>query len=375
MKNQITIQSSKLKELLTFSTKVASSNNTIPILENVLFTVKGNDVTITASDLTNTIQITTKEIIQSSNDFSFLIEPKKTIDTVALLAEQPITITYNTEKDCVILKTTNEGSYKVASENPKDFITTPENNTSNTIEVNDFKLFAKSLKKAKAFQSENFNFISVQANESDLTIKSTNSYMIFSYENQHLTEATEEPFEFAISPKLCDVLDSIDFGDTVYIEVGNMITITSSDSNRKVISRKPEGVFPKAYFSKDDYISIEIPKNSLSHASKVGSSFSDIENPKMYVSINDENFSVTAEKTQKQVKADVFYTLSVPSTHNEPINFAINSKFLNMAVSQMQEENIELLINPIDKNEKELCVKPIYLIDSNTQYLIMPIGQ
>ena len=93
---KLTISSSDLSEHIQLISKVASSKSSYTILDCLLFEVKGETLTITASDSENTIK-TTLSVISCDSDGMFAINAKSIQDSIKEIPEQPVTFDINTE--------------------------------------------------------------------------------------------------------------------------------------------------------------------------------------------------------------------------------------------------------------------------------------
>ena len=85
-----------LQQQLTAVSKVINSKNALSILDNFLFTVKGNELTITGSDQENTISAKV-EISESDSDGSIAILAKRMLDIFKEVSNQPVTFYINEE--------------------------------------------------------------------------------------------------------------------------------------------------------------------------------------------------------------------------------------------------------------------------------------
>lgn len=85
------ISSSSLLSLLSSAGKVVSSKNTLPILDYFLLSVKGNDLTVTASDLETTMVATTA-VDRVEQEGSVAAPVKLMLDSLKEFSEQPLTI-------------------------------------------------------------------------------------------------------------------------------------------------------------------------------------------------------------------------------------------------------------------------------------------
>ena len=94
----------------------------VPILENFLFELKDDKLTITASDLQTTM--ITSLPIAAGSDISIAIPAKILLDTLKSLPEQPLTFEIDTDTFVVEIHSEN-GRYKLAGENATDFPRVP----------------------------------------------------------------------------------------------------------------------------------------------------------------------------------------------------------------------------------------------------------
>jgi DNA polymerase-3 subunit beta len=90
---KFSVSSSDLQKKLTLAGGAISSNPVLPILEDFLFTVRGNQLTIAATDLETSV-ITTIEV-NADGDGSVAVPAKILIDTLKALPQQPVTFVIN----------------------------------------------------------------------------------------------------------------------------------------------------------------------------------------------------------------------------------------------------------------------------------------
>ena len=117
------VSSSVLLKQLSAVNGVIANNPIVPILENFLFQIDQNQLTVTASDL-QTVMITTLAI-ESTDTGAIAVPARLLLDTLRGLPDQPITFkidgdTFGTE---II---TENGRYKLSGENPIDFPKVPQ---------------------------------------------------------------------------------------------------------------------------------------------------------------------------------------------------------------------------------------------------------
>ena len=104
------VSSSSLYKELQILSGVINSTNTIPILDNFLFEVDNNKLTISSSDLESTM---TSEIdIESTSNDKIAISAKLLTDILKTFSEQPLTF-IKTENNTIEISASN-GKYSLA---------------------------------------------------------------------------------------------------------------------------------------------------------------------------------------------------------------------------------------------------------------------
>ncbi len=129
---KFTVSSTDMLKKLSISNGVIGSNNVLPILEDFLFSISNNLLTITSSNLETTI-ITDLEV-NSESDGRVAVPAKILMDTLKALPEQPITFDIDDET-YVIQITSAFGKYKLAGDNSEDYPELPSEEGVNSFSI------------------------------------------------------------------------------------------------------------------------------------------------------------------------------------------------------------------------------------------------
>lgn len=113
------VSSTELFSHLQSVSRVISSKNTLPILDNFLFSLSGSELEITASDLETTL-ITKITLENASEDGKIAIPAKLLGDTLKEFPEQPLTFEINSENMSVVISSEN-GKFTVVGQNGDEF--------------------------------------------------------------------------------------------------------------------------------------------------------------------------------------------------------------------------------------------------------------
>jgi DNA polymerase III subunit beta len=111
------VSSSQLLKQLQHIAGVINANTVLPILEDFLFEVEKNKLTVVATDLETVMRVQLD--IEAKDSGKVCIPAKILMDSLKNIADQPLT--FNIEKNFGIEITSDNGKYKVMGENPDNF--------------------------------------------------------------------------------------------------------------------------------------------------------------------------------------------------------------------------------------------------------------
>lgn len=126
------VSSSELLKKLQVASGAISSNPVIPILEDFLFDLQGNELTISATNLEVTI-ISSIEV-SGGKGGKVAVPAKILLETLKALPEQPVKFEIDDATNAIKLKSAY-GVYKLAGDNADDFPETPLEDNVNVIEL------------------------------------------------------------------------------------------------------------------------------------------------------------------------------------------------------------------------------------------------
>jgi DNA polymerase-3 subunit beta len=117
------VSSTDLLGHLQSISRVISSKNTLPILDNFLFNISGNDLEITASDLESTL-ITRMRLDNITGSGTIAMPARILLDTLKEFSEQPLTFDINPDTLAVVINSEN-GRFSIVGQNGIDFPVLP----------------------------------------------------------------------------------------------------------------------------------------------------------------------------------------------------------------------------------------------------------
>ena len=111
------VSSTYLQKQLQLLGGVINNSNTLPILDNFLFELQNNTLTVSASDLESTMSTTLE--VESESTGQIAVPAKLLLDTLKTFAEQPLTFVVESNNKIEI--SSNHGKYALAYANAEEF--------------------------------------------------------------------------------------------------------------------------------------------------------------------------------------------------------------------------------------------------------------
>ncbi|MGB8490535.1 MAG: DNA polymerase III subunit beta [Bacteroidales bacterium] len=251
------VSSTELLGHLQAISRVISSKNTLPILDNFLFSLTGNDLEITASDLESTL-ITRMKLENASGDGTVALPARILLETLKEFSMQPLAFDIN--PDTLALEITSEnGKFNVVGQNGIDFPALPaiKKDRKFSFTINAGILLAGIGKTLFATADDELRPVMggvfVEASTDKLTFVASDAHKLVRY--QRSDAKSDDNASFILPKKPASLLKNIlprEEG-TVTVEFDDKNAFFNL-SNYKVVCRLVEGNYP-------NYNSV-IPKNN-----------------------------------------------------------------------------------------------------------------
>jgi len=251
------VSSSELLGHLQAISRVISSKNTLPILDNFLFNLTKNDLEITASDLESTL-ITRMKLENTEGVGTIALPARILLDTLKEFSAQPLTFDINMETMALVISSEN-GKFNVVGHNGIDFPALPSIKADKkfSFEINADVMLAGITRTLFATADDELRpvmgGIFVEASTDKITFVASDAHKLVKY--QRTDAHADSNASFILPKKPASLLKNI-----LPREVGP-VTVEFDDKNAffilsdyKVVCRLVEGNYP-------NYNSV-IPKNN-----------------------------------------------------------------------------------------------------------------
>ena len=361
--------STLLKELQKLN-GVISTSNTLPILDNFLFEIEDGKIKIIASDLETTMisEITT----ESSSNGQITIPSKILIDTLKTFSNQPLTFLVDEETKGIEISSEN-GNYKLAGQDAKEFPKVPELSSSSSFLISSSvllnainkTLFASGNDELRPVMSGVF----CELSEENITFVATDAHKLVKHTRSKITSNSNSSFILPKKP-LSLLKNNIDSDSDLNVDF-NETNVKFSLDNITLICRLIDGKYPNydAVIPKDNPNKLVINKDELLNSIKRVSIYASKTTHQIRLKIAGSQLQITSEDLDFANKAEERLTCSY---EGEDIEIGFNSRFVidmlnNIGADQicleMSAPNRAGIILPLDGQEE----------NEDTLMLVMPV--
>jgi len=368
------ISSSLLLKNLQAILGVINSNNTLPILDDFLFELKGDALTITSSDLETTMSVTIKTD-KAEEEGSIAIPAKILVDTLKTFADIPVSFYINASTSLIEISA-GEGKYKLAGHESDEYPRTPSLEETTAI-VFDSSIMANAINKT-LFATGNdelrlvLSGVFCELSPDDITFVATDAHKLVRYKR---TDARSNESTSFILPKkplnlLKNILSGQDFPVTIEYNKTNAFF---SFNNIHLICRLIDGKYPnyEAVIPKENPNIMTIERHSLLTAIRRVSIFANQSTHQVRFKVSGKELVLSAEDIDFSNEAKERLTCSF---EGEDLEIGFNSKFLLEMLGNIDSDEIRLemsapnragILTPVNNDNKSedilMLVMPVML--------------
>lgn len=358
-----------LKQLQAIS-GASSTSTVLPILENFLFEIKDNLLTISATDLQTSM--VTSLPIEAKEEGRVAMPSKILIDTLKTLPDQPVAFSVDTSSLAIEISA-GDGKYKLSGENADDFPKIPVVDNASTVEISSSILFEAINKSIFAVSTDELRpamaGVYVQLDEKSTTFVATDAHRLVRYRRTDI--GAEKSASIILPKKALNLLKSsmpnddskvvMEYNNTnAFFQFGNINLIC-----RLVDERYPdyEAVIPqinpnKLTVDRAQFLNtlrrVVIFANKTTHQVRLKISGSEL-----HISAEDLDFSNEAhERLSCQFEG-------------EDMEIGFNAKFLVEMLSNLSCE--EVVLEMSSPNRAGLLLPAVKQDDEDVLMLVMPV--
>lgn len=334
------VSSSYLLKQLQVLGSVINSNNTLPILDNFLFELNNNALTVSASDLETTMSATLE--IDSDSVGSVAVPAKLLLETLKTFPEQPLTFTV--EDNNTIEISSNSGKYALAYASGDEF---PKAVTLEdpSVTVVPAEVLATAISKT-IFAAGNDDLRPVmsgvffQFSPEGLTFVATDAHKLVKY--QRTDVQASQVADFIMPKKPLNILKGILATSDAEVKIEyNDSNATFSFDNYVLTCRLIDGKYPnyEAVIPKENPNKLLISRGQFQSSVRRVAIFSNKTTHQIRLKIAGAELNISAEDIDYSNKAEERLTCDY---QGDDMQIGFNSRFLTEMLSNLQSDEIML---------------------------------
>lgn len=337
---KFSVSSNDLLKRLQVAGGAISSNPVLPILEDFLFKIENNKLSITATDLETSI-ITSIEVM-ADKDGAVAVPAKILLETLKALPQQPITFTVNDDNFGIEI-TSAYGKYKLAGENGEDFPTVPEADAVDTVTVPSRSLLQGINNTLFATSSDELRpamtGVYFQVDFNKVTLVATDAHKLVKYAFSDVN--SEVSTTFIVPKKALNLLKSaLPDGAEVKLSFDKANAFFSfNDTN--MVCRLIDARYPdyNAVIPVDNPNVLSVSRTDFQNSLKRIAIYANKTTNQVILSISDGSLTVSAQDLDFSNEATEQLTCSYDGA---PLNIGFNARFLVEMLGILDSEEVKI---------------------------------
>ena len=368
---KFSVSSSDLLKQLQMAGGAIASNPVLPILEDFLFTIEGNQLNIAATDLETSIK--TQIEVNADGNGTVAVPAKILLDTLKELPAQPITFNVN-EENFGIEITSSYGKYRLAGENGQDFPKVPEAAEVDAISIPS-ATFSQAISKT-LFATSNDELrpsmtgVYFQVDFNKLTFVATDAHKLVKYAFTNITSQVST--SFIVPKKALNLLKgALPAGEEVQLSF-NKANAFFAFGNVNLVCRLIDARYPdyNAVIPVDNPNLLTLERVDFLNSLKRIAIYANKTTNQVILNVEKDNLTVSAQDLDFSNEATEKLTCTYTG---DPLTIGFNAKFLIEMLNVLESDEIKLelssptragILLPVDEVEGEeilMLVMPVML--------------
>ena len=365
------VSSSVLLKQLQQISGVINTNTVLPILEDFLFEIEKNKLTVVATDLETVMKVQLD--IEAKDSGKVCIPAKILLDSLKNIPEQPLT--FNIDKNFGVELTSDNGKYKVMGENPDNFPKEPAADDANSFKISSSALVTAINKTLFAVSNDDLRpamtGVFFELDKKGLTFIATDAHRLVRYKRTDVSCPKTD--SFIVPKKPLNLLKTAlpDNDDELTISYnGNHLFVKHAGT--ELVCRLIDARFPdyKVVIPTDNPYRLTVNKTGFQNALRRVSIFSNKSTNQVALSITGNELQLAAQDVDFSFEGNERMACQYTG---EDLQIAFNAKFLieMLGAAVTDDINIELststkagIIKPTEQDENEdllMLVMPLML--------------
>jgi DNA polymerase-3 subunit beta len=365
------VSSSALLKQLQHISGVINANTVLPILEDFLFEVEKNKLSVVATDLETVMRI--QMDIEAKDSGKVCIPAKILLDSLKNIPDQPLT--FNIDKNFGIELTSDNGKYKVMGENPDNFPKEPSADDTTSFKATSSALITAINKTLFAVSNDDLRpamtGVFFELDKKGMQCVATDAHRLVKYKRTDVSCPKSDNFIVPKKPLtlLKSALPANDDEISISYNSNHFFVKhgTTQMSCRLIDARFPDY---KVVIPSDNPYKLVVNKNDFQGALRRVAIFSNKSTNQVVLSIAGSELELTAQDIDFSFEGDERMKCRYDG---EDLAIAFNAKFLIEMLSAADSDDIKIelstptkagIIKPTEQEEDEelmMLVMPLML--------------
>ncbi len=365
------VSASALLKQLQQINGVINANTVLPILEDFLFEIEKNRLTVVATDLETVMKIHMD--IEAKDSGKVCIPAKILMDSLKNLPEQPLT--FNIDKNFGIEITSDNGKYKVMGENPDNFPKEPSADATTSFSMTSSALLTAINKTLFAVSNDDLRpamtGVFFELDKKGLTAVATDAHRLVKYRRTDVSCPKAD--NFIVPRKPLNLLKSAlpDNEDELKISYNSNHLFVDHGSTQ-MVCRLIDARFPdyKVVIPNDNPYKMNVNRSDFQSALRRVSIFSNKSTNQVALNISGSELQLTAQDVDFSFEGNERMKCQYDG---EDMQIAFNARFLIEMLSATDSDEVRMelstptkagIIKPQEQGENEdvlMLVMPLML--------------
>lgn len=341
---------------------VISANTVLSVLEDFLFELKGNTLSLTATDLETMMRVQ-MEVSEAQGDGSICIPSKILLDYLKNLPEQPVTFNIN-EQDLSIEMSSSVGKYKIGGEKATDFPKEPAPSDTTSFAMSSIALIESINSSLFAVSTDTLRpamtGVYFEMEPDAMSFVATDAHRLVQLRRTDVTTPTKTGF--VVPKKPLQQLRSTLPADDTQLELSyNASHLFVTSNNLSLSCRLIDAKFPdyKAVIPTDNPYKLIVNRTDFISALRRLSIFANKTTNQVVLEINGNSLQMSAQDVDFSFEGKE--TLSCQYS-GEDMKIAFNAKLMVEMVGNLEGEDLQLdlstptragIFRPVEKTDNE----------------------
>jgi DNA polymerase-3 subunit beta len=353
---------------------VINASNTLPILDDFLFELKDNALTITSSDLETTMSVTI-DLENAGEPGSIAIPAKILFDTLKTFADIPVSFSIN-EETLMVELSAGEGKYKLSGHKSDEYPRTPSLEDTTFIDLSS-SVLANAINKT-IFATGNdelrlvLSGVFCELSPDDVTFVATDAHKLVRY--KRLDTKSDNSVSFILPKKPLNLLKNILGNQDIPVKVEyNRTNAFFSFQKINLICRLIDGKYPNydAVIPTDNPNKLTIDRQLLLNTIRRVSIFANQSTHQIRFKLSGQELILSAEDLDFSNEAKERLACSY---EGDDLEIGFNSKFLMEMLNNTDTDEVRLemsapnragILLPVNNENKDedilMLVMPVML--------------